>query len=380
MEKNKLNHVYYIGFNANNAICNDKFFSGSITLYPTGENGNVFYSNNKIIDRNRIDFEDKYTQYIYKNIKKLQSLNECTEFMFFNEKIKKMCSKIKDVNFVRDNNYELTKFLNDKFKIRNYFKNKIPILDYEYCINNDSCTYYDLTLKMNCKKFVFQEEFGSGGDATILISNESDYKTLLQNDKKYCISKYIKNTPLNITLIIGKNNIVIFPISAQLIKIIDNKFKYVGADFAYANSLQDNIISEIYDYSNIIAKELQNKEYRGILGIDYILTNEDKVYFMEINPRFQSSSFLLSIILNKSYNTSIAELNYLALNDKNIPEINLNEIKISFLNCNDIQPFDNYKEDYKIVNGYFPMNSSSYYRKVFNKSIINPVDFEMIDD
>ena len=65
MEKNKLNHVYYIGFNANNAICNDKFFSGSITLYPTGENGNVFYSNNKIIDRNRIDFEDKYTQYIY---------------------------------------------------------------------------------------------------------------------------------------------------------------------------------------------------------------------------------------------------------------------------------------------------------------------------
>ena len=29
-----------VGFNANNAICNESFFEGSITLYPTNEKGN----------------------------------------------------------------------------------------------------------------------------------------------------------------------------------------------------------------------------------------------------------------------------------------------------------------------------------------------------
>lgn len=32
--------VYYVEFNANNAICNESFFEGSITLYPTNEKGN----------------------------------------------------------------------------------------------------------------------------------------------------------------------------------------------------------------------------------------------------------------------------------------------------------------------------------------------------
>ena len=97
---------------------------------------------------------------------------------------------------------------------------------------------------------------------------------------------------------------------------------------------------------------------------------------MEINPRFQSSSFLLSLELAKYYNTSIAELHYLSLLDKKLPKIDLRKINKSFLNVNTIQDFNNLKEDYIINNGYFKHNVTSFYRKIFNYSIVNNSDFE----
>lgn len=35
---------FYIGINANNAICNDSFFDGPITLYSNGEKENIYYT------------------------------------------------------------------------------------------------------------------------------------------------------------------------------------------------------------------------------------------------------------------------------------------------------------------------------------------------
>ena len=115
--------------------------------------------------------------------------------------------------------------------------------------------------------------------------------------------------------------------------------------------------------------------YRGILGIDFILKN-DIVYFMEINPRFQSSSFLISKSLYKKYNIDIAQLHYNALIGKSKDNIKLGNINNSFLNCNSLENFD-CLENYEILtNGYFKFNKNSFYRKIFKRSIIEELDFE----
>ena len=371
MKKNK--KVYYIGFNANNAICNESFFEGSITLYPTGEKGNIYYSKEPI-DRNEDDFEIKYKKFIYNAAKKIQFDNDNNvEFICFNDKIRRICSDFSDIFFVKNNDESLLNFINDKFAIRDYFKNNydMPLLEYEYINYKD---YDELVKRYNTKKFVLQEKNGAGGSTTYYVKNKEEYNKI-NNNNKCCISKYIKNTPLNITLIISKKDIIYLPISVQLIKIINNKFKYVGGDFAYTNNLDINLIDTINKYSSIIGLDLQKQGYRGVLGIDYILS-ENKIYFMEINPRFQSSSFLISECLFKYYNTTVAELNYLSLNNKPLPKIDIRRINKSFLNCNEVQSFGNYNYDEIIKNGYFDKNPSSFYRKIFNDSIINSIDFE----
>ena len=70
--------------------------------------------------------------------------------------------------------------------------------------------------------------------------------------------------------------------------------------------------------------------YRGVLGIDFILDKEGNIYFMELNPRFQASSFLISKYLEKYCNTNIAELHYLAISNKPLGNNYLENIDASF--------------------------------------------------
>lgn len=369
--------IYYIGFNANNAICNDNFFDGSITLYPTGEKGNIYYSK-KIVDRKSKNFNDSYTKYIEKSIKIIKRNNPSAEFTFFNEKIRDLCKNIEGINYSHCNKSEIISFLNDKFEVRKMVKKYVPILEYKYTDLHD--TYTDIKNMFKSNEFVLQEKSGAGGENTYLIQNEDDYNNLKKtlNAEKYCLSKYIKNTPLNITLVVFDDDILLLPISAQLIKIIDKKFKYVGADFKYATQISKSVLNRIRQYSNIIGNIIKEKGYRGVIGIDYLLHNEN-IYFMEINPRFQSSSFLISLELKNSFKSSIAELNYLALNNGKNPNLKIKTLEKSFLNCNDFQNFEMIKEDEIIKNGYYEINKSSFYRKIYNSSIIDKDNFEKME-
>ena len=370
--------IYYIGLNANNAICNESFFSGSITLYPTGEKGNIYYSNILVSNTESNIFLKEYKNFIYKKAMEIQNLNPTAKFICFNDKIKKICASIPELNIITDDNQKVTEFLNDKFKIRNYIKNYVPILTYNY-FDFENFNYNYISNKVKSDRFVIQESIGAGGNNTYLVNNQNDISSIAKNNNTFCVSKYIENIPLNITMIISSYDIAYLPISVQLIKVIENKFKYVGGDFAYLQNMQNNIIEKIHKYSKIIGNKIQKMGYRGVLGIDYILTKDNEIYFMEINPRFQSSSFLLSINLEQELMPNIAKLHYLAITNQKINPPKIKNINQSFVNCNFSETFDNIK-DYQIINnGYFVDNKSSIYRKVLKRSILNEDNFEKIN-
>ena len=373
--------IFYIGFNANNAICNESFFEGSITLYPTGEKGNMFYSNKLIDDVTSSCFMKKYKKFICDTVKIIKSKNKNVKFMCFNEKIRKLCCDIKDIKFIFNNNLELINFLNNKIEIRKSFENLVPTLKYKYCLIEE-LNYEQLSNELGTNKFVVQGEKGAGGNTTYLVNSEEDLSTIKKENVngRYSISKYIKHLPINITLIIGNKNIIYFPISIQLILLIDKKFKYVGGDYAYEKFLSNGVKNKIYKYSKIIGEKIKMLGYKGILGIDFLLTEEKQIVFMEVNPRFQASSFLLSNELEKKCGTNLAKMHYLAVCNKKIKNVKLSDINKSFVNCNNQNKFTNLKNYIVIKNGYFKVNVSSIYRKVYNRSIFNECDFEKISE
>lgn len=377
LDSDKNEEIYYIGFNANNAICNENFFAGSITLYPTKEKGNIFYSDKLIEDTKSDKFMEEYKQYVYESAKRIQEKNPNAKFICFNEKIRKLCKDMNDINIIRSNDGKVIDYLNNKFETRELFKNEVPILDYVWLDGNE-LDYESIKLKFNAETFVVQAETGAGGDTTYIVNSKKELENIKDKNTRYCISKYLKHTPLNITLIVGDSDTIFLPISTQLILLTDNKFKYVGGDFIHSGLLDKNVINKVNEYSNKIANKVKNMGYRGILGIDYILCKNKDVLFMEINPRFQASSFLISQHLEKYCTSSIAKLHYQALLGKRMNKIYIENISNSFVNCNNKFSFDKLKENSIVDKGYFEANQSSVYRKIFDYSVLDEDEFEQI--
>lgn len=366
------NNIYYVGFNANNSILNNIFFDGSITLYPTKEKGNIYYSDTLLSDTSSDEFLKKYKMYIEKTVDNIIQQNGSCTIMCFNDKIVNLCKNLKNVKFIKNNSQNLLNFMNDKYQIRNFFKNEIPILDYKIKAFKE-LNYSNLKNEFGTDKLVIQGIKGSGGENTYFVSDNDDLLKISNKNTNYCISAYVKHLPLNTTLIIGKDEILQFPISAQLISTKDKTFKYVGGDFIYPMEILDELLRQkIFSYSNTIAAKVRAMGYRGILGIDFMLTENKDIKFMELNPRFQSSTFILNQYLQENYSIDMATLHYMAIENKKLPQIDMSQtiINKSFLNCNALNTFDSFENYDIITNGYFKDNKTSFYRKVFNYSLV----------
>jgi predicted ATP-grasp superfamily ATP-dependent carboligase len=70
---------------------------------------------------------------------------------------------------------------------------------------------------------------------------------------------------------------------------------YCGNDFGAVKKLTRDIINQIEKITTQAGAWLAKKEYLGIFGLD-LLVEDGKVYMVEINPRFQGSTMLSSII------------------------------------------------------------------------------------
>lgn len=369
--------IYYVGFNANNAICNENFLSGSITLNPNNEQGNIFYTE-KYIENKDEKFLKDYKNYLVTTMEKLNSTNNNVLFLAFNKKIKDLLKDVKKFNVISETNYDIIDKLNDKKYTRELFNNKINVIDTKWI--DKKLDYEEAKEIVNSSKFVIQGKIGAGGNNTYLIDSKEKfdkYSTLCSNN--YFISKYINHLPVNTTVIIGKYNDIYLPSSVQLIKLENDCFKYVGADFIYYQNLSDKIKKQIKDYTTIIIKELKKLDYKGIVGIDYILDDNDNLYYMEINPRFQASSFIISKYLDKYCSTSIAELHYLAITNQNIGNNYIDKINKSFVNCFNKDEFSNFKYGKILKNGYYSKNKTSCFRRIFDYSILKFDDFQKRD-
>lgn len=362
---------YYVGINGTNVICNGEYFDGYITAYPLGEEGNISYFD-------RVDKTQKLSQYDFGEWAKgimleILKKNPDARFTFFNKKMAEICGFLAPENIEGHNSWELLSFLNNKFKIRQHLSSKIKMLDYLY-LRGDELDYLKLMKSFGSSKFVIQSPTGQGGLTTHSIESEKDFISLqLSSEEEYSVSAYEDNLPINSTLMIAKNNCFSLPTSVQLIKNNGN-FIYSGGDFVMPKSFIPIVQEQIDTYNNIIGKELQSLGYRGICGVDYIICQDGTVKFMEINPRYQGSSFLLSLAMERA-KTSIARLNAECFESDYVacPEIELNK---SFVNCTHGSDYLNLGEPDEIIKKV----DGATFRKIFNKSICREDQFERPED
>lgn len=299
----------------------EQHFFGSICLF--GEE----YYNNYVLNENYVDYIDFLIDRINWFVQMDDEINFCfydPSFIYYlplNNRNKCFFANSKDIYL----------WLNNKSISRMWMKSIIKVPPF-VVLNNK-----EITLKLlksyfrGYDVFVAQKMVSCGGEGTYVLNDDSN--TLLEN-ALYIVSPYYKNAlSLNITVLISETISIYFKPSVQIIHQIGKHLLYKGSDFLAINDISSDLNNKIINYTKILCTQLKYLGYKGICGIDYLFYNNE-LFFLEFNPRFQGSSFLIDLALN-SKGLSLYELNKQCfcdtLHENDVEIINSIDIPYSYL-------------------------------------------------
>lgn len=322
----------WIGHREGEIFKTNNFFERSISSWGSGRNNNISYSEaygtrsidnklrNKFIaaELKRILLDKDYRVMFYASTLAYSLLKIYPEFKEF---------------FICLNSKNVLDLLNNKINTRLWMSNHLPVLKF-VLLSGADCQFK----KLKCffpghTSFVVQEANSSGGLGTFLVTYENHKNVLqkLNKDDFYLISYFaIPSFSINDHILITDDNIAVFPASVQIVELCQDRLIYSGADYINYRYIKEEFKEKVYHFSKKIGYLLQNMGYRGVAGIDYLVYN-DEVYFVEINPRFQSSTLLLNIALDEAGLPCMQELQVDAFSGRKVVPIEeLEQICINY--------------------------------------------------
>lgn len=209
---------------------------------------------------------------------------------------------------------ELLRYMRSKTNMRAFARKYVPIIPFvEFFGSHLPEAAFEVGEK---DSFVLQEVISSAGYGTLQLTREqcADYIFARSPEVAYLLSPYLKYAaPINVHVVIFEDRCIVFPPSFQLMQRNGPRFSYIGGDFH--TNLPEKTYDLILRRSNSLAEGLRAIGYRGICGFDYMLS-QDELYFIELNPRFQASSFLLNKLLLQSGYPTLHQLNLSAYSDR----------------------------------------------------------------
>lgn len=248
--------------------------------------------------------------------------------------------------------------LNDKIQTRIWMSKHVKTPNFS-TLHKKECSFNILKDMFNSSKgFIIQEKISSSGTGTYLMTSKSETEILqkLEENNQYLVSEFISpSASVNSHIFITNEDTIVFPGSLQLISQRNNNFIYSGADFLAYRNIDSSYIHAVYYYSRKIGNLLENAGFRGICGIDFVVS-DGEVYFIEINPRFQASTVLLNLALEKAGLPSIHHLQLGDYDSDKVDKDSLERIQVNY-------------SYYKYANGlYDSIEKYNHHFELFEKS------------
>ena len=329
--KKDFNNLIYLSIRESDGAFVD--YKKSVSVFGSGKRNNVALNKitktrfNHNAEKN-FDFIDDYFLDYMRDVMKN---NPEKKFVYYGKNRVALLPPDVQKNIENQSNQEIIELLDDKFKSRMWLKDFVPCTQYKFLKGKDiSMKACKNLFGKKFSKFVVQSDHSSGGSLTFFLNDKSEKDVLgvLEPQKDYSVTTFIKGISINVHFLIAEKNEIISPASVQLIDTSNNKFEYSGCDFAsYDKLISKKMRNRVLEVTRILIQKLREKGYRGIGGIDYIVA--DDVYFIEVNPRFQASTNILNLALKENSLPSINELDAMCFKRKSLPELPPYKVKYS---------------------------------------------------
>jgi predicted ATP-grasp superfamily ATP-dependent carboligase len=270
-------------------VCSQK--SDTVSHFEEEKISVLCLNDSKIKNSGKILANKKTIEYI-----KEKSGNKKASIITF--KPSPMIQKICEENNFKylGNDWKLNRKLEDKIEFVKITKKlKIPNAESEAIkAEEGSFSKYIFKLK-NKNKFVVQLPRGFSGNSTFLIKSKKDLDKILKKykNRKVKFSKYLEGETWTMNACVGKTGLAISQPIFQITGLTAynrNKLGTCGNDYAYGEKFQPEgaDTEKIFNYTRKIGDYLGSLGYKGIFGLDFIVSNGE-VNLIEINPRLVAS-------------------------------------------------------------------------------------------
>lgn len=194
----------------------------------------------------------------------------------------------------------------NKRYFRDEFADLIRMPEYEIRYMNEldrAATYRDLAERYGW--FMLQDEESSGSKGTYAIKNHDDYVDAIKSLKKFSrgrtivVSKFVEGAPSSIQVCITKYGIFSGGIQRQLIDTPELCNPKLAGATNWCGGEVGTIFPDIVQHqsremASVVGSELASHGYRGVFGIDLIVTPDNEVYAIEINARLTGYTHVIS--------------------------------------------------------------------------------------
>ena len=273
----------------------------------------------------------------------------------------------------------LARQLNNKITQYKLLDGIVPLADHEVC--EDKACLLKITERLRDQWtdgiFVSGAYSAAGINSAVTFNQEQVENKFGQTEDVYLISKFIPHQldPTVLAVVANEEDVYIAGIADQV--IVDGN-RFIGSK--YPSTVTEEQKRQLCDYTVTVGKLLGEKGYRGIFGCDYLIDNDGRVLFLEINARKQGTTLEFCFTLEQSLpegSPMLPELEYYAVTENRFPphvmEMNGNIRNIHWGTYN-------YKiETSKLTTGYIPQNpyERETFRKVANGELIK--DFVILE-
>ena len=212
--------------------------------------------------------------------------------------------------------------MNNKTFQMTSLKDIVPTIEFRICSDYE-------TLKKKCGLlwnqwqngiFVTQEFSAAGINSTLAFCEQDVEEKFHGENVSYLISRYIPHDfdPTVLAVVANENEVYIAGVADQR---IEGGNQFTGSVFPSA--LPDPIIEELKAHTRTVGKWLGKQGYRGIFGCDYIVTKDNKIFFLEINARKQGTTLEFCCMLEQLLpdgSPMLPELEFFAVTKNQFPD------------------------------------------------------------
>ena len=191
---------------------------------------------------------------------------------------------------------DFTDWINNKSNYRQVLKElNFPVIPSDTVKTETGLQYFKELKNQGFKKVVAKRERSVSGFGVFVIENEKDFKQCLEKDfredENFVLEGFIediKHSP-NLQYFITEKEINFIAATDQLLE--KDGVSYSGNIYPTALSAIPDISEKIGKMSQKICRYLQLKQCYGLVGIDYIITSDGRIYSTEVNVRLNGSTF-----------------------------------------------------------------------------------------